>query len=383
MAQLTEGPNQSLPDMLVVDRVERDLRQALAGRGHLVGSKLPQERDLAQQFNVSRRSIREAIARLKRDRLLRAVPGKGTFVVSSAKPRMGVVLFNSDSLHSYNMMCVGVLSEVLRKRGHSPVLVSTSDPLADWDGVMRDHPDACGAVLVGVYPRDLVKKLVRRCDRPMVLVSDMDECFRGMTVCDTVLNDNAAMAYAATAHLIRRGHRRIALVGWDFTRVWSRDMQRGYTEALLANGIEPDPDWQVDLPTARLGQADPVGLAQRNQSVQQRVERWTTSPQQGPTALIHSAGDESRMHDVLDTCFLGKFGDDRVVAVTYREMLTVAYTGMSDATAFCIRFGDVATRAVDLLLRERRRGEAPMREIQGRVFLCQRRNGLWQDQINL
>lgn len=62
--------------------------------------------------------------------------------------------------------------------------------------------------------------------------------------------DDVAAARTATAHLIAQGHRRIAHISGDpsdelaFTA--PIDRQRGYREALLAAGIEPDPQLDVE-----------------------------------------------------------------------------------------------------------------------------------------
>jgi LacI family transcriptional regulator len=58
---------------------------------------------------------------------------------------------------------------------------------------------------------------------------------------DAVLLDNHGGARSGTAHLLEHGHRRIAFVG-DSPQIYTApERQRGYTEALRAHGVEPDP----------------------------------------------------------------------------------------------------------------------------------------------
>src|SRR3954468_10096857 len=58
---------------------------------------------------------------------------------------------------------------------------------------------------------------------------------------DCVLSDNAGGAFAATEHLIARGHRRIAFLG-DHERIFTAtERLRGYREALADHGIGYDP----------------------------------------------------------------------------------------------------------------------------------------------
>ena len=57
---------------------------------------------------------------------------------------------------------------------------------------------------------------------------------------DTVLLDNVGGSRAGVEHLLRLGHRRIAIVGDDVTIFTARERREGFYEALAAAGIEPD-----------------------------------------------------------------------------------------------------------------------------------------------
>ncbi len=62
----------------IVQQIEESIR-----KGELrEGSQLPAERDLAEQFGVSRTAVREAIKALQEKGLVDAFPGRGTFVTS-------------------------------------------------------------------------------------------------------------------------------------------------------------------------------------------------------------------------------------------------------------------------------------------------------------
>ncbi len=73
------------PDgMGVADRVASELIDMIAGGDWAPGQRLPGERALAEQMNVSRVSVRAALQRLKTQGFVTAVQGGGTRVVSSA-----------------------------------------------------------------------------------------------------------------------------------------------------------------------------------------------------------------------------------------------------------------------------------------------------------
>jgi GntR family transcriptional regulator, transcriptional repressor for pyruvate dehydrogenase complex len=63
------------------DVVSTQIRELISTGSLMPGQRLPAERDLAEQLNVSRPSLREALIRLESDGFIRAV-GRGGFVVS-------------------------------------------------------------------------------------------------------------------------------------------------------------------------------------------------------------------------------------------------------------------------------------------------------------
>lgn len=67
------------PRTYLADTVYAALRQAILEREFDPGEPLT-EGDLSRRFRVSRTPVREALAKLERDRLVRVVPKKGAFV---------------------------------------------------------------------------------------------------------------------------------------------------------------------------------------------------------------------------------------------------------------------------------------------------------------
>jgi GntR family transcriptional regulator, transcriptional repressor for pyruvate dehydrogenase complex len=64
----------------IVQQVEESIQ-----KGDLkTGDKLPPERDLAQQFGVSRTAVREAVKALREKGFVEAYPGRGTFIMETS-----------------------------------------------------------------------------------------------------------------------------------------------------------------------------------------------------------------------------------------------------------------------------------------------------------
>lgn len=72
-------PNDSRPKTYLADVVYASLRRALVSGDFDPGEPLT-EGELCRRFDVSRTPVREALAKLERDQLVRVVPKKGAFV---------------------------------------------------------------------------------------------------------------------------------------------------------------------------------------------------------------------------------------------------------------------------------------------------------------
>lgn len=68
----------------IVQQIEESVQKGALKEG----DQLPAERELAQQFGVSRTAVREAIRTLNEKGLVEALPGRGTFITSGASHSM-------------------------------------------------------------------------------------------------------------------------------------------------------------------------------------------------------------------------------------------------------------------------------------------------------
>lgn len=374
--------------LLLVDQVEQSVRSEASSYGGGGKVKLPEERALAVKLGVSRKTVRAALQRLKRDNLIFSVRGKGTFLVPPPAPSVRtetntVHLICRAYNHPLGLMSSAVISGVLTEHAHTSNLVISEDPLADWESIVNARPDACGAVIVGPHPRSMIEALAQKCTLPLVLVGDLDESIRGPAPCDNVLGDNGAMAYRAVDWLIRQGHRRIGLLGSGMTKVWSQEMRRGWRDALEVHDIAPSDDWVVDLPPRWAWRQGDVNShhVEVSAATRAQVQRWQENPALAPTAAVCPIASEIQVRDLLQYQLGNVIAPENVVGLTFQEMLPLAYTGLSDATAVCMRFEDIARRAIELLLRPRSTAAEPApptREIQERVYICQRIDGVWK-----
>jgi DNA-binding FadR family transcriptional regulator len=68
------------------ERIAQKLSSSIARGEYKIGQRLPSERELAQSFEVSRPTIREAIIALELDRLVEVRVGSGVYVMNKEPP---------------------------------------------------------------------------------------------------------------------------------------------------------------------------------------------------------------------------------------------------------------------------------------------------------
>jgi GntR family transcriptional regulator, hexuronate regulon transcriptional repressor len=80
----------AVPGGRLYKRVADELRTAILGGRYQAGKRLPAERELAEMFNVSRPTIREAVIALELQHLVEVRVGAGVFVLDAATANRGV-----------------------------------------------------------------------------------------------------------------------------------------------------------------------------------------------------------------------------------------------------------------------------------------------------
>jgi GntR family transcriptional repressor for pyruvate dehydrogenase complex len=70
------------------EQIVHQIEQRIVAGDLKVGDQLPPEKELAEQFGVSRTAVREAIKALREKRLVEIRPGKGTFILNGAPETM-------------------------------------------------------------------------------------------------------------------------------------------------------------------------------------------------------------------------------------------------------------------------------------------------------
>jgi LacI family transcriptional regulator len=183
----------------------------------------------------TRRLIRDVAERL------RYFPhGGARSLITSKTSTLGVLLpdlygtFFSEAIHG--------MDEAAQRSGYHLLVSSSHGAKDEIEAAMRAM---CGRVdgLVAMSPHVDAASLVANVASTLPVVL-LDRALAGETY-DTVTIDNRRGARAALRHLLRLGHRRIALISGAAGNYGADERTRGYRTAMREAGIAVPNEWQL------------------------------------------------------------------------------------------------------------------------------------------
>ncbi|GCE22352.1 GntR family transcriptional regulator [Dictyobacter kobayashii] len=230
------------------------------------GSRISTEFEIAQQYHVSRGTVRQALSELTREGLLERIQGSGTFVRSAAlthgsdmtistQKNIGVIL--NQATDELNMKLLRGIEQSVKSRGYQVIFAYSeeNEQLLARD-IARLQLTTEGLIIFPLSNKSTDNAIARlkHVGFPFVLVD------RYMTELDSdyVVSDNVGGGYRATEHLAILGHTRIGFAysraggrqttsvrdRWEGYRKALSEYQRPYDDSLLfadlLTGSEPD-----------------------------------------------------------------------------------------------------------------------------------------------
>jgi DNA-binding LacI/PurR family transcriptional regulator len=209
-----------------------------------VGTRLPTDDELADLYQISRDTVRQALALLANEGLIERVQGRGTFVIQPRsnggavtqpkQKQIGLVLNRTLRTHLTMNLLVGV-EQAAKSHGYN---VSFTYAEGEQDQQARDIArlqanQVLGMIIwaMGDTTHDASILQLQTDQFPLVLI---DRYFPGLAI-DYVGSDNIGGGYRATEHLLILGHRHIGFVfaqeeTLQTTSVYER--WQGYCKAL-------------------------------------------------------------------------------------------------------------------------------------------------------
>ena len=222
-------------------------------------NKIPTEKELSEQFDVSRITSKRALEELSKEGLIYRIQGSGSFV-TPREERNELRIDNKRSLSAQQKIISMVIpfkssmgriidaisgaTDFLNARGYYLGVHNTSrDLYQEKIALTKLIKDGVQGIIY--YPLSDSKNLEvlnTLCMNNYPVVS-IDKYFESLPL-SSVVSDNFSGGYQITSHLINLGHKRIAFVSDAHIEGATsiRDRYFGYCKALRDNGIEIDHD---------------------------------------------------------------------------------------------------------------------------------------------
>ena len=215
----------------------------IADETFLPGHKIPSENQIAEQFDMSRQTVRQAISNLVKKGSLIARRGSGTYVSETVKRRS--VGFIATNITDYIFpSIINGMEDVLASAGCTLSLGVTRNRIETEHHLLESFMDKNidGIIIEGsrsALPNPNLS-LFRRLDErgiPYLFVNGFYEDLHPVFV---VTDDRGGMR-RAVEYLYALGHRRIGGIFKGDDRQ-GHERYAGYSEALVARNITPDDD---------------------------------------------------------------------------------------------------------------------------------------------
>jgi len=346
-------------------QVEEILRQAIL-RGDLPqAARVHPVRDLSRRFNVGKSTVARAISNLRREGLLSARPGRGTYVVTRPGEAQRVISGclglvwdgSASSLHEipYYGRLYEFISVQAALRQQRVLLLPLRAETSRFHGLrhiatleQEGHIDGLIYLVNWRVQERLVTLAVTR-RLPLVVV----DCCPDSRRADAVVVDNAAGARQLTERLLQLGHRRIALVTSTQDNINMRERVQSIRATLAAAGLR--------LPSRLIIRLNPPGLQGGREAFRQLVSL-------APTAIV-ACNRYVAAGVILEA--------ERAGRSVPRDLSVCAFGSANDAvpgfdrglTVAAFDLEEMAVAAVECLGRRLQDAKAPYRILRVRMFV--------------
>lgn len=247
------------------DEIYEIVRTRIFNHEFSPAAQLPTEKELAEQYGVSRLTVHRALQRLAQQGMIHRYPGKGSFVSEHATDSASngrqpatdnrsipvIAFILPRAAEAYGMTVLESAIERAEQSNYSVMVSFTKDSQAAEEAAIRRAVQygAKGLLVNPVYGEFYSEQLLRlHLDNfPLVLV---DKRLDKIPV-PYVTTDNYSAAYELTKHLIELGHKNIGFVSPGVAATSTlEDRLAGYLAALEDSNISYDQGLNLStLPT--------------------------------------------------------------------------------------------------------------------------------------
>lgn len=220
-------------------KLEKDIRQGLY--------KLPTEKELCAQFQVSRQTVRQALHLLSQEGLILRKQGSGSYATGLLPDAAGnhvAILLSSDTEYIFPAL-LGDLETFLSQEGYSVSVFITHNRTDIERTILQSLTETPLRGLIAEPSRsglptpnfDLYEKLSAQGTN----IIFFHGYYSNLPPCSYVKDDNYSGGFALGQFLMERRHRQIAGI-FQLDTIQGQERHLGYTRAMLEAGLPIDED---------------------------------------------------------------------------------------------------------------------------------------------
>lgn len=221
-----------------------ELRFHIYSGNYASASMLPTEYAIAQEYGVSRQTVRQALSLLAQEGLIQRRQGSGSHITRrepEAPPRRTVAIVTTYISDYFFPSLLRHIETVLSEHNVAPILYATENLVSNERRILTallNTPDLDGILVEGTKTAmpnpnlDLYRKLMEK-GIPLVFVHGNYPQLCGAL---SVMGDNAGGGKMLVEHLHSLGHRRIAGV-FKYDDIQGHQRYCGYMDALRELGL--------------------------------------------------------------------------------------------------------------------------------------------------
>lgn len=263
-----------MSDLPLYQTIYNDYVEAIESGRLEVGFKIPAEKTVASDYNVSRITSKRAMEMLRDDGYIERAPGRGSFVAerhpkhsvsattighkngkSKAKPLIGLVI--PDFSESYGMEIVTGVEGKTRELGYNLMLKRSAFNIADENTALDDLQTAgCEGLILMPQHNDFFSDRILRMilDQYPIVIIDRD--MRGI---DTtfISSDNYQDALQATSVMIEYGHEEIGFLSYPIRSATTlEERMSGFRNAFYSHKLYWDEKYMLNTFADNSGESD-------------------------------------------------------------------------------------------------------------------------------
>lgn len=225
-----------------------DLREQILSGKISAGEKLPSENKLAAEYQISRQTVRKALAILENAGYVYAEHGRGTFcsgLVKHTRTSKNIAVVTTYLSDYIFPRVIKGIDTVLTNHGYSIILKNTRNSRSQEAKCLEEllQKDIDGMIIEPsksqIYCRHM--NLYQKMDEFQIPYVFIQGCFSQMQDKPQVLMDDYKGGYMITKYLLSLGHRNIVGV-FKSDDMQGQNRHKGYVAALQEEGILYDPD---------------------------------------------------------------------------------------------------------------------------------------------